>query len=142
MGMMLTVAVELCHVRGLPFAVGVYLPLSTSAPIFVGGMIRLLVNRVSRSRNLPEEESGPGMLFASGLIAGGAVAGLLLAAMSGIGSGLDPLTGKSLTVADKIALGEKWLGGSFFSGDVFSICVFAALAAGLGYFAVGRRNKR
>jgi hypothetical protein len=83
MGICLTIAVELCKVRGLPFAVGVYLPLSTSAPIFVGGVIRWAIDRVIHKGKKEESESGAGMLFSSGLIAGGALAGLAIAAIAG-----------------------------------------------------------
>ena len=83
MGICLTVAVELCKVRGLPFAVGVYLPLSTSAPIFVGGLIRWAIDKFVHKGKKEESESGPGMLFSSGLIAGGALAGLAIAAIAG-----------------------------------------------------------
>ncbi len=77
---------ELCGVASLPFAVGVYLPISTSAPIMVGGCVRWLVDRRSRSRT-EDAESSPGTLFSSGYIAGGAIAGLVLAAVVGLGLG-------------------------------------------------------
>src|SRR6059036_3833878 len=72
----------------LPVAVGVYLPITTSAGMFAGGVVRWLVERRSRSdnRSLAEIESGPGVLFASGLIAGGAICGIAVAAIAGWGS--------------------------------------------------------
>jgi len=133
MGIALTVAVELCGVRGLPFAVGVYLPLSTSVPIFFGGMIRWVVDKATRKKREKGDESGPGMLFSSGLIAGGALAGLLLALAAGITSGKDALTGKELSLADKIAVGQKWFAGGFASSDGFALIVFLLLCTGLGY---------
>ncbi|HYP54634.1 MAG TPA: OPT/YSL family transporter [Pyrinomonadaceae bacterium] len=79
-GAFISVLLEVVGISALPFAVGMYLPFATSATIFVGGAIRALVERVSRAnRSLAEEESGPGVLYSSGLIAGGAIAGLLLA---------------------------------------------------------------
>jgi len=76
-GVFLTLAIELMGVSSLPVAVGVYLPITTSAGMFAGGIVRWLVERRSRSdsRSLAEIESGPGVLFASGLIAGGAICG-------------------------------------------------------------------
>jgi hypothetical protein len=62
-------------VSSLPFAVGLYLPISTSTPIFVGGIIRKIVDK-KRKTDATEAEFSPGVLLASGLIAGGAIAGL------------------------------------------------------------------
>jgi putative OPT family oligopeptide transporter len=139
MGIALTLTVELCGVRGLPFAVGVYLPLSTSAPIFFGGLIRWLVDRRA-GRGRTQDESGPGMLYASGLIAGGAVAGLLLAAAAGIGAGTDPATGADLTFADKMAVGGKWLNGLLSNGDGLSMLIFIGLCVSLGFIGWPRKK--
>ncbi|HZG50640.1 MAG TPA: OPT/YSL family transporter, partial [Pyrinomonadaceae bacterium] len=79
-GAFISILLEIVGISALPFAVGMYLPFATSATIFVGGAVRALVERVARGkRTLAEEESGPGVLYSSGLIAGGAIAGLLLA---------------------------------------------------------------
>ncbi|MCA1557343.1 MAG: OPT/YSL family transporter, partial [Acidobacteria bacterium] len=85
-GAFISILLEIIGISALPFAVGMYLPLATSATIFVGGAVRALVERVSRGkRTLAEEESGPGVLYSSGLIAGGAIMGLLLAIPQGLG---------------------------------------------------------
>ena len=82
-GVFLAIMMELCGVPALPFAVGAYLPLATSASIFLGGAVRHLVDK--RTKLSPEEaESAPGTLFSSGLIAGGAIAGLIYAALQGM----------------------------------------------------------
>ena len=79
-GAFISILLEIVGISALPFAVGMYLPFATSATIFVGGCVRALVERVARGkRTLAEEESGPGVLYSSGLIAGGTIAGLLLA---------------------------------------------------------------
>jgi putative OPT family oligopeptide transporter len=79
-GAFISILLEIVGISALPFAVGMYLPFATSATIFVGGAVRALVERVARGKKtLAEEESGPGVLYSSGLIAGGAIAGLLLA---------------------------------------------------------------
>jgi hypothetical protein len=87
-GVFLTIAIELMGVSSLPVAVGVYLPITTSAGMFAGGIVRWLVERKVRSanRSMAEIESGPGVLFASGLIAGGAICGIAVAAIAGWGS--------------------------------------------------------
>ncbi len=88
LGVSIAVVLELCGIASLPFAVGVYLPLSASAPIFFGGVIRFIVDKVlarrQGGRKVSDEdaETGPGILFSSGLIAGGSIAGIALAVLS------------------------------------------------------------
>lgn len=77
-GVLIAFTIELCGLPSLAFAVGVYLPLSASTPIFAGGVLRWLVDKV---RNRPEEgDSSPGVLLSSGYIAGGSIAALLSSA--------------------------------------------------------------
>ena len=78
LGAGLAIVMQLCGVSALAFAVGVYLPLSTTLPIFAGGMIRAVVDKV-RKLSAEESDASPAVLFASGLIAGGSMAGVLLA---------------------------------------------------------------
>jgi uncharacterized oligopeptide transporter (OPT) family protein len=79
-GVFISVVLELCGLSSLAFAVGVYLPLSTSTPILLGGIVRFIADRTARrKRSEAEAESGPGVLFASGLIAGASVIGTILA---------------------------------------------------------------
>jgi putative OPT family oligopeptide transporter len=78
-GIFIGIVMELCGVPALPFAVGVYLPISTSTPVFFGGLCRLMSDRLFVSRRKQasaEAEASQGMLFSSGLIAGGALMGL------------------------------------------------------------------
>jgi putative OPT family oligopeptide transporter len=78
LGAVLAIVMQLAGVSALAFAVGVYLPLSTTLPIFVGGMLRGIVDRVRRFT--PEEaEISPGTLMSTGLIAGGSLAGIIVA---------------------------------------------------------------
>ncbi|HEX8699802.1 MAG TPA: oligopeptide transporter, OPT family, partial [Myxococcaceae bacterium] len=83
-GVFLSITMELCGVKSLSFAVGAYLPLSTTAPIFVGGAIKGLADWVAhrKGEKVEESELGPGNLFATGLVAGGALAGVLVAILS------------------------------------------------------------
>jgi putative OPT family oligopeptide transporter len=83
-GAFISVVVELCGVRSLSFAVGAYLPLSTTAPIFVGGAIRALVDKMSGVREDSESEVSSGMLYSTGLVAGGSLTGVLIALLSGV----------------------------------------------------------
>ncbi len=90
LGAMIAIVLEMSGIPSLAFAVGVYLPLASSSPIFIGGMIRWLVDRYLRvkfrHKNLSEIEltaegdKSPGVLLASGYIAGGAITGIVIAA--------------------------------------------------------------
>jgi hypothetical protein len=101
LGVMIAVVLEMSGIPSLAFAVGVYLPLSSSSPIFIGGAIRWLVDarqrRHLRSRqiSLSEEElvaesdKSPGVLLSSGYIAGGAIAGIFVALLAGVFTNTD-----------------------------------------------------
>lgn len=87
LGVSISVVLELCGVSSLPFAVGVYLPLSTSTPIFVGGLVRYVADRWGRTstgeaRSQSESDMSPGVLLSTGYIAGGAIGGVLIAFLS------------------------------------------------------------
>src|SRR6185295_199695 len=94
LGVMIAIVLEMSGIPSLAFAVGVYLPLSSSSPIFLGGAIRWLVDRYTRrkfaGKNLTEDEltaegdKSLGVLMASGYIAGGAIAGIVIAIMNGV----------------------------------------------------------
>jgi putative OPT family oligopeptide transporter len=94
LGVMIAVVLEMSGIPSLAFAVGVYLPLSSSSPIFIGGAIRWLVDRSMRKRlahrKMTEEElvaegdKSPGVLMASGYIAGGALAAIVIAILAGV----------------------------------------------------------
>jgi putative OPT family oligopeptide transporter len=81
-GMIISVVVELCGVRSLSFAVGAYLPLATTAPIFVGGMMKALADRITGRKE--ESEVSSGMLYSTGLVAGGSLTGIAIAMLRGI----------------------------------------------------------
>jgi len=135
---MIAVTLELCGVSSLAFAVGVYLPISSSAPIFVGGLIRWLVDRRLRhnlrEHKLSEEElvaegdKSPGVLLASGYIAGGAIAGIVIAFLAGA------LPGADTRIANWAERANPFFGGA--NADVLSLLPFTGIV-GLLYF-VGR----
>ncbi|OGF12687.1 MAG: oligopeptide transporter, OPT family [Candidatus Eisenbacteria bacterium RBG_16_71_46] len=93
-GVMIAVILEMSNIPSLAFAVGVYLPLSSSSPIFIGGAVRWLVDRARRrelaAHRLSEDQlsaeadRSSGVLLASGYIAGGAIAGIIIAFMAGV----------------------------------------------------------
>lgn len=137
LGAMLAVVLELAGVPSLAFAVGIYLPISTSSPIFIGGIVRYLVDiylkRKLAKKNLSEDEinaetdKSNGVLLASGYIAGGAIAGILIALFA-----VQP----SLKAVKDMA--EEWSkhGNPFFSGDFLGFLPFVGLAVIL--YLVGR----
>jgi len=100
LGVMISLTLEMSGVPSLAFAVGIYLPLSSSSPIWAGGIVRWLVDAYNRRRhsgkNLSEEQlaaegdKSPGVLLASGYIAGGAIAGIVIAILQGVPS-LEPI---------------------------------------------------
>ena len=139
LGVMIAVVLEMAGIPSLAFAVGVYLPLSSSSPIFVGGLVRYAVDRYLRrkltGRNLSEDElvaegdKSPGVLLASGYIAGGAIAGIIIAFLAGV----PYFTGFNQRMA---AWGEH---NPFHAGgasDVLAMIPFLILVALL--YAVGR----
>ena len=82
-GMAVAVVIELCGVKSLSFAVGLYLPLSTTMPIFIGGALRGMMDKRSGASGHDESEISSGMLYATGLVAGGALTGVGIAALQG-----------------------------------------------------------
>ena len=121
-GVFIAIVVELCGIKALSFAIGIYLPLSTTLPIFIGGAIRGIVEWRQRRKNIyisPEEEDlGKGNLFATGLVAGGALAGVLVAILSSIDSvntQLGKVNAEHGITGALGAEGYKWLGVAFFA---------------------------
>jgi len=119
LGVMIAIVLEMSGIPSLAFAVGVYLPLSSSSPIFIGGMIRLLVDRYLkvkfRHKNLSdieltaEGDKSPGVLLASGYIAGGALAGIVIAFMAGVPS----LVGISRRIEEWSAAQNPFFNGAY-----------------------------
>jgi putative OPT family oligopeptide transporter len=135
-GMGIAAVMELSGVRSLPFAVGAYLPLSTTSPIFIGGLVKWFVDK--RRNSAADSEIGPGALFSSGLIAGGALTGILIAVLIGTPIGTDA-SGKEISVMDKLNTGlHETLGAG---GDILSVILFFGLAVILYKFAMSKEDK-
>jgi putative OPT family oligopeptide transporter len=120
-GAFIVVAVELLGVRSLSFAVGAYLPIGTSAALFAGGVVRWLAERGQEKSH--DDETSPGSLFASGLIAAGGIVGLFAVAV------------KALETTKRIPENVLHIGGPFETSDVAGLVAFALLAYALFYFA-------
>jgi putative OPT family oligopeptide transporter len=135
LGVMIAVTLQMSFVPALAFAVGVYLPLSSSSPIFIGGFVRWLADRHTRQQPkyaamsadefAQESDKSPGVLLASGYIAGGAIAGIIIAILQGVPA----FEGLNSAI-------EKWANACnpFYSGpwsDTLTLIPFALLTGAL-----------
>jgi putative OPT family oligopeptide transporter len=121
LGVMIAIVLEMSGIPSLAFAVGVYLPLSSSSPIFIGGLVRWLVDRYTAKKhagqNLTEEQltaegdKSPGVLMASGYIAGGAIAGIAIAFSQGLLTEFDTRMTDVMTASNPFFAGHNsnWL---------------------------------
>ena len=125
LGVSLVIAVELLGIRSLPFAVGAYLPIGTTLPIFAGGVVRWLVDQAARRSGEAadvDSEISPGSLFASGLIAAGGIVGLCGVALKAYEA--------TFNKGDILNFPHTVLDNNY-----VSVLAFAALAFSLFYFA-------
>ncbi len=125
MGVFLVVAVELLGIRSLSFAVGAYLSIGTTLAIFVGGVMRLLVDMALKKagRHADDSEISPGALYASGLIAAGGIVGLLGVAKAAY----ENLSGNHIPI--------QFPEIPYLHSNGTAIVMFGALAFSLYYFA-------
>jgi OPT family oligopeptide transporter len=125
-GVFIAVMIELCGIKALAFAIGLYLPLSTTLPIFIGGAIKGVIDwRAERKKEVVvEDDLGKGSLFATGLIAGGALAGVIVALLSVDDGVFNFLQGISA---------EHGLTSAFGAGgyNLIGVLFFAAMCFGL-----------
>ena len=124
-GMFLALVMELCGIKSLSFAVGAYLPLSTTLPIAIGGGVKGLIDwrakRKYSSSAIEEDDLGKGNLFATGLVAGGALFGVIVAFMQAFPSSSAMLEKLSLENRLEKALG---VGGYY----ILAVLFFAFMA--------------
>jgi putative OPT family oligopeptide transporter len=124
LGVFLVIGVELLGIRSLSFAVGSYLSIGTTAAIFCGGVVRWLAERGQTSK--ADDETGPGALYASGLIAAGGIVGLLAI-------GVKVLEKNGKLPAGAIDLGAKL--PMIHDSALIGVLAFATLAYSLYHFA-------
>jgi uncharacterized oligopeptide transporter (OPT) family protein len=125
LGVFLVIAVELLGIRSLSFAVGAYLSIATTLAIFVGGVVRWMVDRAAEKSGESvdtESEISPGSLYASGLIAAGGIVGLM---------GVVLKLYEAASGHENIAQFPH----TFLYHDGVSVLMFALLAFSLYYFA-------
>ncbi len=142
LGVMIAIVLEMSGIPSLAFAVGVYLPLSSSSPIFIGGMIRWLVDRYLRNKLkhkkltedqlIAETDKSPGVLMASGYIAGGALAAIVIAILQGVPK--QSLANFNRSIEDWSTRSNPLFGGA--NADLLSMLPFLVLM--LLLYLVGR----
>jgi putative OPT family oligopeptide transporter len=125
-GIFVSVTLELCGIHSLSFAVGSYLPIATTAPIFAGGLVRAWVERSTGKSQASDVSSGT--LFSSGLIAGGSIAGIVFAVLVGT-----EMIGPFQSVGEILPA----LHGEGLVGELATAALFLALAV-----IVARAGKR
>ncbi|HXO42109.1 MAG TPA: OPT/YSL family transporter [Thermoanaerobaculia bacterium] len=146
LGVMISIVLEMSGISSLAFAVGVYLPLSSTSPIFVGGIVRWLVDRrlrrklahleLSEEQLVAEGDRSPGVLMASGYIAGGAIAGIVIAFMTAVTTGFNDRVTGFMTRRNPLFAGP--------AADLLALLPFAVLVlllylAGREAILAGRR---
>ena len=146
LGVMISIVLEMSGISSLAFAVGVYLPLSSTSPIFVGGIVRWLVDRrlrrklahleLSEEQLVAEGDRSPGVLMASGYIAGGAIAGIVIAFMTAVTTGFNDRVTAFMTRHNPLFAGP--------AADMLALLPFAVLVlllylAGREAILAGRR---
>ena len=127
-GVGIAVVIEILGIPVLPFAVGLYLPIYLSVPIYVGGLVRWYIE--SKSKKSEEEKkaaSDNGILYCSGMIAGEGLVGILLAVFAVIPMGEG-------SFADAINLGCPL-------GNIGGVVFFAAIVASVFYFSYKKAKK-
>lgn len=142
LGVMIAIVLEMSGIPSLAFAVGVYLPLSSSSPIFIGGMIRWFVDlylrkklkhkKLSEDELIAETDKSPGVLMASGYIAGGALAAIVIAILQGVPK--PALANFNKAIADWSTAHNPLFGGDH--SDILSMIPYLVLM--LLLYLVGR----
>jgi len=120
-GAAITVIFEILGLPSLAVAIGIYLPLELTTPIFIGGILRLVMDKKFKSES---GESSSGVLFSSGLIAGEGIIGILLAILTVAG------------VADKIDL-SRFIPGVV--GNIGAVVLFVVLLALMVKYALPKK---
>ncbi len=146
LGVMIAIVLEMAGIPSLAFAVGVYLPLSSTSPIWIGGLVRWLVDlnlrrklahrRLTEEQLVAEGDRSPGVLMASGYIAGGALAGIAIAFMAGVLTAFNDRVNDFMTRRNPLFAGPN--------SDALALLPFAVLVlllylAGREAILAGRR---
>ena len=124
------VTVELIGIPVLPFARGIYLPVHLNACIMVGGIVRLVFDRMKKEENEKKAIVNDGILFCSGMIAGEGLVGILLALLAVFG------------VSEVIDISGIFAGLPVFVPQVLSLVVFGLIILSLLKFTVWKKRSK
>ncbi|MEP6801978.1 MAG: oligopeptide transporter, OPT family [Acidobacteriota bacterium] len=130
-GVFLAFMAQLAGAHALSWAVGAYLPISTTAPIWIGGMLKAFVDSRRRKKEGvtgEESELSSGMLYATGLVAGGSLGGVLIAFVAFFGDTV--LHMEKPNLLEKLDFGSKLfpaLKNGLVSGGILSAVAFAVI---------------
>ena len=128
-GVFTAIIVEILGIPVLPFAIGVYLPVQLNACIMVGGIVRLVFDKMKKEEKEKEKIISDGILFCSGMIAGEGLVGILLALLAV--AGVD----KMLDISGLLNLATPW-------AEIASLIVFALVVLSLLKFSVWKKAKK
>ena len=128
-GVFMAIIIEILGIPVLPFAIGVYLPVQLNACIMVGGLVRLVFDKMKKDENEKKRIVNDGILFCSGMIAGEGLVGILLALLAV--AGVD----KMLDLSGVLTLPEA-------ASNVLSIVVFVLIVLSVLKFSIWRKVKK
>ena len=128
-GVFMAIIIEILGIPVLPFAIGVYLPVQLNACIMVGGLVRLVFDKMKKEEEEKKRIISDGILFCSGMIAGEGLVGILLALLA-VG-GIDGM----LDISGKLPLSEA-------AFNVASIIVFILIILSILKFSVWKKTKK
>ncbi len=127
-GVFVAIVVEIIGIPVLPFAIGVYLPVQLNACIMVGGLVRLVIDRMKGSEEKKTAVTNDGILFCSGMIAGEGLAGILLALLAVVG------VDKALDLSGKLGIPQL-------VSDIGGIVIFAITVLTVLKFSLWKKRK-
>jgi len=128
-GVFIAVVVEVVGIPVLPFAIGVYLPVHLNACIMVGGLVRLVLDRIKGDKEKKKRVVNDGILFCSGMIAGEGLVGILLAVLAVVG-------------VDKVLDISGLLGFSTPVANIASLVVFALVILSVLKFSIWKKSSK
>ena len=127
-GVFIAILVEVIGIPVLPFAIGVYLPVQLNACILVGGIIRLIFDKMKKEEEEKKEIINDGILFCSGMIAGEGLVGIVLALLAVFG------VDQVLDISGKLNLPSA-------VSNIGSVVVFALIIVTLLKFSIWKKKK-
>ena len=127
-GAFIAVIIEIIGIPVLPFAIGIYLPVQLNACIMVGGLVRLVFDKMKKDEEKKKEITNDGILFCSGMIAGEGLIGIVLAILAVFG------LNKMLDISGILNLSDT-------AASIGSIVVFALVILSLLKFSIFKKRK-